>query len=354
MHKKVNFILPLCIAASALYIILAIRPLSKELHFKTVWTIDSTKVSSSLDDTPQEDLIPFKAGQVLGYFSSKGKLHLLTTFPYKATVSQKDYSIYGTGDKSIEIFSNLGEKTGNIDLQGFPFFQNEKKYLMLPGGNSFAALNDSGQLLWKFENYVPITAFSTSPSAVVVGYADGSVITFDDQGKIESNFYPGGSKYPAILGVAVSDDASMTAAITGQENQRFVLAKKDGALTKILYHEYLESQTKRQVLIKFSLDSSHCYYAHNDCLGVFNLTTQKANHIPIQGQILSIQETADKKSVFVLSKKDSLYSLTLLQNYDLYAGKTTFKAQNAFIIVKDNSLFVVKDSSISRIDIEYR
>ncbi|WP_147644919.1 hypothetical protein [Treponema pectinovorum] len=354
MNKKVNFILPLCIAVSVLYIFLAIRPLQKELHFKTVWTVDSSKPNSSLKEISPQGLIPFKIGQVLGYFSSEGKIYSIKTYPYKASISKNDYCIYGSSDKKMEIFSSTDEKKGSINAQGFPFFQGEKKYLMLPGGNSFAFLDDRGKLIWQFENYVPITAFATSKSATAAGYADGSIITFNDDGKIESSFSPGGSEYPAVLGIAVSDDAKLTAAITGQEKQRFVLAKKEGTLTKILFHEFLETQTKRQVLIKFSEDSNYCYYAQKDCLGVLNIKNQKSKHIKIDGHILSIQETQDKKAIFVLSKKDDFYSISLIQNNDLYAGSTKFKAQNAFITVKENSLFVVKDSSISRIDIEYR
>ncbi len=350
MSKKAKKVAVACLAVSILYIFFAVRPLRKEIHFLTRWTIDCTKPDKNIAESEQQNLIPFKLGQIAGYFTPDGKLASLFTFPYKATLSRHEYALYSTGGRAIRIFSSLGEQTGEIEASGFPFFQDDRKYLMLPGGQSFAVLSDEGKIIWDFENYAPITAFSTSDSGIAAGYADGSILVFDNNGKIQQQLVPGGSEYDVILGLALSQDGSLTASICGQNNQRFILARKEKGLTAIIYHEYLEAPTNRQVIVKFSKDSSHCYFAHKDCLGVMDIKKSETKHIPIKGSILSIQET--EKAVFVLSKHNGKYYVSIIQNHISYSGNFSFKAENAFIAIEDNSLFVGKDSSISRIDIE--
>lgn len=352
MAKKTRKAVAACVAVSVLYILFAVRPLKKEIHFITRWTIDCTKPDKNIPETDRQKLIPFKLGQVAGYFTQEGKLASLFTFPYKATLSQNEYALYSTGRNPIQIFSSTGEKTGEIEASGFPFFQEGRKYLMLPGGQSFAVLNDDGKIEWDFENYAPITAFSTTQAGIAAGYADGTILVFDNSGKIQQQFAPGGSEYNIILGLALSEDGSLIASVCGQNNQRFILARKEKGLTAIIYHEYLEAQTNRQVVIKFSNDSSHCYFAHKDCLGIIDIKEAKTKHIPVQGSILSILETDDGKAVFVLSKNNGKYFVSIIQNYSTYSGSFSFKADNAFIALKGNSLFVGRDSSISRIDVE--
>ena len=64
--------------------------------------------------------------------------------------------------------------------------------------------------------------------------------------------------------------------------------------------------------------------------------------------------TQNDGSVFVLSKDEGLYTVSVIEKFDKYAGNFNFKADNAFITVRNDSLFVGKDSSISRIDIVHK
>lgn len=351
MTKKINPLVYICIILSILYIFLAVHPLSKEIHFSTIWTVDSTKASSDINEIDKESLISFKLGQTAGYFTPEGKICFVFTFPYKASVTDNEYCTYGTSDLPIPIFAADGLSKGIIKASGFPFFQENRKFLMLPGGNSFSCLSDTGEELWKYEYYTPITAFSSSKSGTVCGFTDGTILVFNNDGEVIQQYAPGGSEFPVILGAAISENGDYTACISGQKPQRFILAKKEKGMTKISYHEYLEADTNRQQIIKFSKKTDYCYFAHKDCLGVLDIKKGKTKHIPIKGTILSICETGDQNEVFILSHEGETYHVSLLQNNEIYTGKFSFKARNAFITTKDNLLFVGKDSSISCIKI---
>jgi ribonuclease BN (tRNA processing enzyme) len=182
-------------------------------------------------------------------------------------------------------------------------------------------------------------------------YATFGWTPFDKDGNNVLEFVPGGSDYPVILGAGISNSGNYLAAISGHSNQRFVLAEKKGDRAKIIFHKEFDNELSRQMLVKFRQDESAVYYSCSDGLGVVNCRSLESSVIPLEGDILSIQEDEDG-TVFVLSKDDSSYSVSVIEAYNVYSGSFSFDAEAAFMSVKDGSLFVGHDSKISRIDIQ--
>lgn len=358
MKKKRNLLVPLCVSLSVAYIILAARPLATELQFLPQWTIDATKITAQTADTASPDqyqnAIPFKLGQTLGYFTPAGDILNIVTFPYKASLSPAYYALYGTNDKSIAFFSPDGTKAGTIEHTGFPFFMEDKQYLFLPGGASFAKLTDDGDIQWVYEGYAPITAFSSAKNGCVAGYADGTIISFTNDGAIDQTFTPGGSTYPVILGVDLSNSGELIACVSGQDEQRFIIAKKSSNHTEIIHHEYLTKQTTRQKLVTFSRDESTVFYDSADGLGITDCQTGKSRHIPIKGHILAIKEAQESKTVFVLSRDQTTYTVQVIEPFATAAGSFSFEARTACIAVQDENLFVGRDNTISRIQVVHQ
>lgn len=354
MKKKVHFAIPLCISLCLIYVILAARPLGKELHFTPRWTIDISRPlakAHTKDKDEFADAIPFKLAQTLGYMNADGKILYDTTFSYKATLTKTCYATYGTNSSPIFFYNSDGSLAGKINSTGFPFFTEDGMYLFLPGGSSFAKLSENGAIEWTYESYAPITAFGTSRFGCVAGFSDGTIVSFAADGTIDQRLEPAGSNYPVILGVALSDSGSMIASVCGQETQRFVLAKKNNGHTEIIYYERLEHELTRQVPVMFSKNELYVYYNCADGLGVVNTEEAKGSHIKLSGKILSIKEAESSNNVYMLSKDNDSYTVSVVQPFDTHAGSFSFKAQSAFIAVKDNALFVGKDGTISRMDV---
>lgn len=351
MNKKINPFVAGCIIVSSLYIVFAVRPLSKELHFSSQWTVSTLRPSDKTEQTDSSSLIPFRFGQNAGYFTSDGEIFSSFTFPYKAAISNDFYSFYGTSGSAIQIFSRTGEKAGIITQPGFPFFTDNGNFLMLPGGQSFAVLSHSGNELWRYENYAPITAFSTSEKGIITGYADGTVKIFDKNGSLLQEYTPGGSDYSVILGAGLSNSLKYSACISGQDRQRFVLAKNNENHTSIIFHEYLKEQTNRQLLVKFNNDETKCFYTFQNNLGIADIEKLKTKHFPINGRILSIEDSPETGCLFVLSKQDEKYYVSIIENYKVFHGKFSFKGDYAFIKAKGDELFTGKDNTITKIKI---
>ena len=357
MTKKKNLLIPLCIFIPVLYIILAARPLATELQFLPQWTIDAATPTYDKNDIPEgafENAIPFKLAQTLGYFTPDGNILTTVTFPYKAALSPSHYALYGTNDKKIQVFNADGSKAGIIQHTGFPFFMEDKQYLFLPGGSSFSQLGKDGSVEWTYEGYAPLTAFSSSLSGCVAGFADGTITSFDNDGNIDQTFTPSGSTWPVILGAAISNSGDLIACICGQGEQRFIVAKKSAGHTTIIHHEYFEHDVTRQLLVKFSKDGKTVYYDSGDGLGVVDCTTGKSKKIKTAGTVLSIQESADSKAVFVLSRDGDTCAIQIIEPFATYAGVFRFTAQSAFIAVHGADLFVGHDNTISKLNVVHR
>lgn len=345
--KSTAFGIIICVSVCLVYCIIAAKPLGHEYQFVPKWKIDiADRISSDAQD---KEKIYFKLGQSIGYFSADGKIISATSFPFKASISDYYYAPYTAEAKNTQFFTPDGILVGTIGLTGFPLFDNDRIFVFLPGGNSFAMMNDDGSTNWIYRGTIPITAFDSSESGCVAGFADGSVCTFTSNGKRDYIFSPGGSDFPIILGAAISPSGEYIAVVSGRNRQRFVLAQKDGAQAKIIMHFFVDKDDPYQKLVQFSKSGEHVFYCSTGSLGIISIDGKKHGKIQVPGQVLSIKEMSN--GAFILSKENKTYTVTFVENFATFAGAFSFDANTAFIQTKDNMLFVGKDTTISHIEI---
>ena len=323
--------------------------LKTELHLTPEWTVD---ISSTVESSTQgKDILAYRLGQNIGYFTSDGKIISHIPYPVKATISDSRYSTFGFDSQSADFYTPDGTLSGTISEKGFPFFQDDRMFVFLPGGTSFAALDSSGKRIYTYDYYAPITAFDSCESACVAGYADGMIISLLADGTVSQKFAPGGSDIEVILGAAISPDGNMIACVSGQNQQRFLVSKKSDGTTggKITYHEYLSKNFNTQTLVQFSKKGDYVFFNYNGGLGIVDLVKNKNSKVPLEGQIIQIQESGDL--LFILSKNQGKYTLTGIELMDHPILQFSFDAECAFIRTLDNALFIGRDNKISRLTI---
>lgn len=331
-----------------IYIIVSLKPLGHELHLTPDWAVSIDRIQEKKDS---DELIPFRLGQTIGYFTEDGRVISAIPYPYNATISDTYYTIYGADNKETEILTTDKEKAGTINAPGFPYFDEDRIYMFLPGGTSIAEFEIDGTKKWDYEYYAPITAFDSSKSGTVVGFSDGLIISFNKDGDIDQQYFPGGSEIEIILGAGISKNGKYIACVSGQKQQRFVVSEKNGEHSKIIFHEYLPKDFAKQVAVTFNDASDTVYYNYNGGIGIVNLNTQKSAHIPISGFISQIEESTEEDLVFVLSHENNSYTVTIIEPFNHVAGKFTFDANYTFMQLKGNKLFLGKDNKIFRLTI---
>ena len=239
--KLIPLFILILIVSLVLYTFLAIKPLGKEYQFSPVWKISASNPSITKVD-PSKKKLYFNLNKQLGYFTEDGEVTLYEKYPIKAAISDSYYSIYDNSAKDTPFYNNNGEEMGKISLSGFPFFSNDLVFVFLPGGTGFARCDEKGELLWSFTGTLPITAFSAKEKYTAVGFANGYIKIFNTEtGALQLTYAPGGSDYPIILGLDISEDGEYIASVSGHNEQRFVLSRREGQQQKIIYHEFLDS-----------------------------------------------------------------------------------------------------------------
>ena len=214
-----------------------------------------------------------------------------------------------------------------------------------------ARFSTTGEKLWAYEGFVPVTAFASSEAGIAAGFADGKVLSFNSDGSVKNEFVPGGSKYPVILGLDVSNDGSMIACLSGLEKQRIVLSKIEKEHSVIIFYKYLEKDQVRQSFVKFSDDAKWLYYSFADGLGIVNCETGKNTEMKMKGVISSLKTTEIPGTFFVLTKDSKEYTVYVIENFTQKSGSFSFEADSAFIETDGNDLFIGKNSRISKIHV---
>ncbi len=347
--KYIGLFLILGLIISIIYIILAVKPLSYEYQFTPVWKINTSnpKITETLSNKENHY---FHLGQTLGYFDEDGNISLYKSFPAKVSISDYYYATYDSTADKTEFYHNNGEKAGIIEASGFPYFVEDLVYVFLPGGASFSKCTESGKVLWTFEGTFPITAFAAKKNYTAVGFANGTIkVLNNDTGTTIIDFAPGGSDYPVILGLDISEDGQYIASISGHKQQRFVLSHREENQQKIIYHKFFDYDSPFRSIVHFCNDGKRVFYNYYEGIGIYDLSDKSEKTIPIKDKLISVEETND--FVILLGKDKNNYTVSIIDNTNTTEGSFNFTAESAFINASGNDIYLGKDNTISRMTI---
>ncbi len=346
--KHIGLALFLILFISIIYIILAVKPLNKEYSFTPVWKISTANPVINNSETKQKSA--FHLGQTLGYFDEDGNISLYKTFPSKVSISDSYFAVYDSEAKNTDFYNTDGTKAGVIEASGFPYFKDNLIYVFLPGGCSFSKCSDTGKIIWTFEGTFPITAFAAKENYTAVGLSNGTIkVLNNENGATEIDFAPGGSDYPVILGLDISEDGQYIASISGHNHQRFVLSHREENQQKIVYHKFFDHDSPYRTIVHFSKDGKRVFYNFYRGLGIYDLETKAEQTLSIKDKLISIEETDDL--TLLLGKEKNTYTVSVIDNTNTLEGAFSFTADSAFLHAADNNIYLGKDNSISKIQV---
>ena len=196
-----------------------------------------------------------------------------------------------------------------------------------------------------------VTAFNSSRSATVLGYADGRLLALKNDGATMLSFYPGGSDYEVILGAAVSDDGTLIACVSGVDRQRFILIKVTGNHYKVIHHEWLKGNARRQVTVAFERSGEFAFFECAEGLGIVDCGKLEVRVVPLRGTVVSVGRDPGADPFTILSQEEDTCVLTAIERPWNVVATTEFPARDAFLIQKGRTLYLGTDGRISRIDI---
>lgn len=343
------------------YLFVAAIPLGSDINFEPVWTIEISQDIKDLKDlgSPDENKQisiaatseTFILGDTFGYFSPDGTILKSTQTKDLIAASSFGWSINTQEAVNPILYSPIGEKILSITGEGNIHIDEDRIYLFRPGGDGVSQYSKEGKILWSREHIAPITAFNSSKAGTIIGYADGKLMYITKEGTTLFSIYPGGSNYQIILGVALSDDGKQIICLSGIEKQRILVISITGNQHKIVHHEYLETDARKNCFAHFTPDGNFAFVEVSGALAIIDCKKNEIYTVAVEGEIVSVGEDPVGSLFTVLSKHDSIYTLTAIERPNRIAGKTTFTAKNAFLIQRANTIYLGTDSKISRINI---
>lgn len=358
-EKKWPFVVLGCVIL-LLYVLFSNYPLKKEIYLIPQWTINLKDIYEASFLSPTDDknalsklqeTFPFVQGNYLGRVDSAGNLSFIEYVPEMATISNTYWATYSRDAKNTLIHHMDGTEPFFVKEEGFPFAVNDFLCTFFPGGNTFGFYDTEGSLLWTASQWSPITAFSVSSDAIAVGYIDGNLRLFSTDGTVLFSTYPAGSSYEVIYGAALSSDSTLLAAISGLDTQRFVLYEVDKNNSKIIYHEYLETQQITERFIQFNTENTKVYYEKEGGLISFSIKDKKAEFIALPGKICKMQELQFEQLLSVLSKENGTWYVSFLDRYNELVAQFSFDAKTASLFSYQNAVYLGYDDFISKMEI---
>lgn len=355
--KKINLYIIFGFLIVLLYLVLAIKPLRKELCFEPEKTLVLSELAADqpfLSPAGEKNVFCFRLSDYAGYLTEEAEPVFVSKYPYKATLTDSMWAFYENDADSIAVKKIDGTDQAVLKTTGFPFFQNDRLFVFLPNGNALKEFYTSGREKWIYEGYVPITSYSSSKTESIIGFADGEIVCLDSYGKQKFSFYPKGSNREVILGIDIDSDKKMIACVCGIDKQRFVLASYTDEQQKIVFHEYLDGNLRQPAFVHFGKLADTVYFQCKIGLGIMDCSNFKLNIVPMEEQIVQVEELEDLGLSLVLAEKDNNWKVYLFENAYKLIGTLPFTAESAFLKVAENGFFLGKDDAVSKIKITYK
>jgi hypothetical protein len=348
------------------YTFAAARPIPPETLVVPRWlsSLESGYPVSMGTEAAAEDagggspLIPFRLGDRFGYASPSGRLPLNRVKTENLFLSASYWAEYGAAAEDIAVLKNSGERAFTIEQsRGYPFFLDERLFLIGEGMDRLVSLDEEGKPLWSHDFAAPLTCIDAAAGLVLTGSLDGVVEILDREGKQFYYFPPGGSRLPVILGCAVSQDGSRVGIVSGIDDQRFLLLERYGDPARgefrVVYHEFLDDGFRRPVHISFIDGGSRVVFERREGLGIYDLQTRVNRIIPLEGEVSALDSQGSEGILFViLAREDAQKELVGVELPGRVILRAPFRSDDAFFYRSGPRLYLGGGKVLAAFELE--
>ena len=352
--KRKYWILP-GIIFLVIYMFVAARPIREETVLFPRW-ISSLESGLYIDfggfDYETDVEIPFRLGSRFGFFDDSGQYLLNRVRNMNLSLSNGMWSEYEAQPAGVEIFNPQSELLMTIDNPiGYPFFMDNRAFLLGNEQNSISALDNLGNIIWTYDFSSPLTCIDAASGFIVAGTLDGVIELLDSTGRLVFSFEPGGSRLAVILGVAISTDGARLAVISGIDNQRFLMLEQSGDIFRVVYHKFLSTGFRRAVHINFINNDARVAFEQQGGLGLYDIAMRSSLFLPLEGEMAGM-DTGDGNYLFVISSQGEdrkrIFGIRMPGEIMMNAP---FRSRSVFLDRRDSKLYIGGDYSLASFEL---
>ncbi|GMO19039.1 MAG: hypothetical protein Pg6A_05760 [Termitinemataceae bacterium] len=332
------------------YVFFAARPVQKETVLSKKWlcSLETTYESSDVKDA----VYPFNFGNRFGYMSSDGKFSVQRQKKGKIAISNELWAEFSGIENSIEIKDRFGKEIIKLPKTGgYPFFLDNKIFVMNRLQSSVSRFDEAGSELWRHDFGSIITCVDARSGFFLAGLLDGSVDLLDSSGATLFSQEPSGSRLASVYGCALDQKGQKVAIISGLDDQRFVLMEEAGGVWRITYHEFLGDGFNRPVRINFVDDGKKVAFEREDGIGIYDIAMRSTSLIRFSGRIKALESDGTGGLLFLIVEEAALsYKLIVIKDSRLFLA-APFKAASCFLERYGNELYIGGDSVLAAFSI---
>jgi hypothetical protein len=352
------------------YFLCSARPIPQETVLVPRWLVSLESGNPILlGDSPvretgdghwdTDSLIPFTLGSSFGYFDRDGRFSVNQQMKNNVSLSAQRWAEYNAEPAEITVNDSDGGAIAVIENpRGYPFFLDDRTFLINSEQNAVSGIDDSGSLIWTYEFAGQLTCIDAAAGLVLTGSLDGVVGVLDSNGRQVFSFEPGGSRYSVILGCAISRDGSRLAIISGIDDQRFLLLERFGSSGydyQVIYHEFLDSDFRRSVYISFIEEDRWIVFEQSGGLGLFEFGSRQSRKVQIAGDLSASDQTGGQEMVFaVVTHSGNTKKLVGVRLPGKVIIEAPFKSEEVFLGRLESRLFVGGRQALISFDVEKR
>ncbi|GAB6393277.1 MAG: hypothetical protein MdMp014T_2650 [Treponematales bacterium] len=328
-------------------LVFSAAPLPQELTLTPRWL---AVVGSGEPAAAEGAALSFELGGRYGFFGEDGRFVFTAARAQRYLSLSENYGAeYEAAPDRLRVFNPAGETAMEIENPGgYPFFMDGSVFIIGSGQDALTRLDGGGKALWTYAFSAPLTCAAAAAGFVLAGGLDGAVELIGPDGKpAVLPFAPGGSRLPVILGCALSQDGSRAAIVSGIDKQRFLFLARSGNTLNVAYHEFLSGGFRRPVRVVFTENGGRVVYEREGGVGLFDASSGVSAFIPLEGDIIALDEDGSEGAVFVLlAGEGNEKTLAVVRGPDDEVIRSRFHSEDAFLGRRLSRVYVGGGSAI--------
>jgi hypothetical protein len=279
------FLLPFLLL---LYLLLFPRPGGKEEFIQPVWAKEVSPARAELASQEGPSWF-FQAAPFFGYADLQGNLYYVGQRLHNLSLSDSGFINFGSVPDHVIFMNTRGEFQYSIKSYGYPLLDSSGQvmYTINTDRSGLKRIDSDGETLWSMNFAVPLTTIALTGEECVLGLMDGRAFLVDSGGEIIHQQTFDGSRFPIVLGCAVTQDLKQIAIVSGIDPQNLtILQKREEGYAAELSLE-LSPDFRREIQLQFSRDARFLFFEVPGGLGVLDVRKKTVKEFVIPGVIES-------------------------------------------------------------------
>ena len=275
-----------------------------EISFIPMW-VEDLEFEETGSKEVKDNYIDFHLNGKFGYLDSNEGILFTDNLLFGVAIDKGGYINYSRQNDLLVLKDREGRFINTIDISGYPFFSNDRRFIISYDSNGISEIDKDGSLIWINTFSSSISSVSVSDSLVFVGTVDGRISLFNPAGIVLFSHETKDSRINVIFGGAVSSSGDYMLTISGLEPQLLTLWNKTGDEYQVQITWSVNSELRRHAAAGFSEDGLFAYVEAKEELLIIELKNKNLYSLPLTGRLQNIHFNGASELLYILSQDNN-------------------------------------------------